>query len=76
MILSEEGVRVCFLVTFNIMCYNFPENFIEIHQVSQKLGIFTSSILTIVVSFFYIFTFTCYKKFNDISIYKVISAVF
>ena len=77
MILSEEGVKVCFLVTFNsIICYNFPEIFIEIHQVSQKLWIFTSSILTILAKFLDIFTLTCYKKSNDISIYKIISAVF
>ena len=70
-------LRFVFLVTFNIIiCYNFPENFIEIHQVSQKLWIFTSSILTILANFLDIFTFTCYKKSNDVSIYKIISAVF
>ena len=33
----EEGVK-SLLVTFNIMIsYIFPENFIEIHQVSRKI---------------------------------------
>ena len=31
--MSEESVKLCFLVTFSIIIsYIFPENFIEIHQ--------------------------------------------
>ena len=41
------------LVTFNIFInYIFPENVIEIHQVSQKICIFTSLILTIFINLF------------------------
>ena len=73
MILSEEGV----LPTFNIIIwYNFPERFIEINQVSQKLWIFPSSILTILVKFLDIFTIISYNKSNDVSISKIMPAVF
>ena len=48
-----KRVKLCFLVTFNIIInYIFPENFTEIHEVFQKIWIFTSSILTIFVNFF------------------------
>ena len=63
------------LISLYIIC-NFPENVIEIHQVSQRLSIFTYSILTISVNFLDIFTFTCYKKPNDVSVYKIISTAF
>ena len=46
----------------------FPENFVEIYQVSQKIQIFTSSILTIFVNFM--------DFFNDVSFYKIISTAF
>ena len=52
--------------TFNIIIsYIFPENFIEIHHVSQKKLIFTSSILTIFAIFLDCFTFTCTNKKTD-----------
>ena len=46
----------------------FPENFVEIYQVSQKIQIFTSSSLTIFVNFM--------DFFNDVSFYKIISTAF
>ena len=59
-ILSEESV-VCFQ---SLLLTFFSKNF-------------ASSISTILVNFFYFFTFTCNKeKYNDISIYRIISAVF
>ena len=73
-ILSEGSVKFCFFLTFNaIISSIFPKNFIETHDVSQKIWIFTSSISTILVNFMDFFTL---KKTNDISIYKLISAVF
>ena len=73
--LSEEKVKLCFLVTFNmIINYVFSENFIEIHQVSQKIRIFTSSVLTIFVNFWGYFSLLL--KNTDVSIYEIISAVF
>ena len=51
--------KVLFFSQFIIITsYIFPENFIEIHQVSQKIWNFTS----IFVNFVDFFTFTCYKK--------------
>ena len=42
-VLSEESVKLCYLVVFNIIViYIFSKNFIAIHQVSQKIQIFTS----------------------------------
>ena len=58
-ILSKESVKFCFLIAFNIIISYI---FLEIHQISQKIWTFTSSILTIFVSFLDFFTFTCYKK--------------
>ena len=51
----------------------FPENFIEIYQVSQRILVFPSSILTIFFNFLDIFIFTYYKTINDVSIYKKIN---
>ena len=72
-VLSEESVKLCFVVTFNIISYIFLKNFIEIHEVCPKIWIFTSLISTIFLNFF---NFTCYKKANNVSICKIISAVF
>ena len=46
----------------------------EIHQVSQEIWTFISSVLTI-VNFLSFFAFTCYKKTNDVSIYKIILGI-
>ena len=63
-ILSEE-CKALFLVSFNIIIsYIFPENFIQIHQVSQKILVFTYSLLTIFVSFW------------KVSVHMIISPVF
>ena len=70
----KKSVKLCFLVTFNDISYIFLKNFTEIHQVYQ-IWIFTSSILTIAVTFVNFFTFTCYKINNDASIYKIIPTV-
>ena len=45
-ILSEESEKLCFLVPFSIINYICPKNFIGIHQATQKIWVFTSSILT------------------------------
>ena len=37
---------------------------------------FPFSILTIFINFLDFFTFICYKKTNDVSIYKIIPAIF
>ena len=69
--------KLCFLVTSNIIVsYIFPENLIEIYQVSQKIWVFTSSIFTIFFNFLNVFIFTCYKTTNGVSIYKKILVVF
>ena len=61
--LSEESVKLCFLVTFNIIrSYIFLKKFVEIHPVFQKIWIVTFSILIIFIKFLDFFTFTCYKK--------------
>ena len=59
---------------FNIISYIFPGNFIEIHSVSQEILIYTSSTLTIFVSFLNFLTSTCYKT-NDVIMWKKIWAV-
>ena len=35
--MSEESVKLCFVVTLNNISYIVPKNFFEIHQVSQKI---------------------------------------
>ena len=74
----QKCAKLCFLVTFNIIVnYIFPKTFIEIHHVSQKVRIFTSSISAISVNFLNFFLpVLATKKTNDVDIYKVISAVF
>ena len=66
--MSEENVKLCFVVTLNNISCIVAKNFFEIHQVSQKIWIFTSSIWTVFVNFLEIFTFTCYKKTYNVSI--------
>ena len=66
---SEESTKLCFLLLLIVIISSiFPKNFVEIYQVSQKIQIFTSSILTIFVNFM--------DFFNDVSIYKMISTAF
>ena len=47
-VFSRGSVKYCFFVTFNLFINHiFPENFIKIPQVVQKIWRFSSSILTI-----------------------------
>ena len=72
--MSKESLKLCFLVTFNIIIsYIFPDNFTEIHQVPQKIWIFTSSISTIFVNFLICLPLLATKKANDISLHKMIT---
>ena len=54
--MSEESAKLLFVTLIVIISSIFPENFIEIYRVSQKIWIFT--ILTIIVNFMDFFTFT------------------
>ena len=51
--------KVLFFVTFDVIISSNLPNFVEIHQVSQKIGIFTSSFSTVFVNFMDFLTFTC-----------------
>ena len=54
--LSEENVKFCFLVTFNvIISLIFPGNFIEIHQVSQIFYFFDFNYFRHFLGFFYLY---------------------
>ena len=49
---SKDGVKPWFFVTFNIfISHIFPENFIEIPQVVQKIWTISMSILAIFIDF-------------------------
>ena len=64
-----KRVKPWFFVIFNtIISHNFPENFIEIAQVVQKIWRFSPSILTIFINFLDFSTFPCYKETNKVSI--------
>ena len=54
---SEENVKLCFLVTFNVtISLISPGNFIEIHQVSQKnLYFFDFNYFRHFLGFFYLY---------------------
>ena len=68
-VFSRGKVKPTFFVTFNtIASHNFPENFIEIPQVVQKIWRFYPSTLTIFVDFSDFLTFLCWKEPNDISV--------
>ena len=56
-----------------VISYIFPENFSEIHQLSKE---FKDINVYLNFNYFHQLTFTCYKKTNDVSIYRIISAVF
>ena len=46
--MSEEGVNLYFLGTFNVIInYIFFENFIEIRHVSQKIYLLQKNLLTL-----------------------------
>ena len=66
-----------FLGLFNIIVSDiFPENFIEIPHLVQKIRRFSSSILTIFVNVSDILTFSCCKETNDVSIQQMTLAFF
>ena len=55
-VFSEEMVKPCFFVTFNIIIsHNFSENFIEIPQVAQNTWILSQKILAIFIDFHHFF---------------------
>ena len=61
----QKWVKPWFFVIFNtITSHTFPENFIEIAQVVQKIWRFSPSVLTILD----FLTFPCYKETNKVSI--------
>ena len=60
---SREGVRQCFFVNFNVsISHAFPEIFIEIPQVVQKISRFSPLILTIFIGFSDFFLFLVTEK--------------
>ena len=62
---SRERVKPCFFVTFNTN-HVFPENFIEVPQVVQKIWRFSNWILT--PQFFKFSDISLLKEINDVSI--------
>ena len=74
-VFSRGRVKPCFFVTFNVIIrLIFPENFIKIPQVVQKIWRASSSTSPIFVNFPNFLTFPCYKQTNDVSIKQVMSA--
>ena len=74
-VFSRGRVKPCFFVTFNVIIrLIFPENFIKIPQVVQKISRASSSTSLIFVNFPNFLTFPCYKQTNDVSIKQVMSA--
>ena len=74
---SRDRLKPWFFVTFNIIIsLIFPENFIEISQVFQKIWRFSPSILTIFINFSDFLIFPCYKETNDVNILQLMSACF
>ena len=68
-----RGWNPAFFLTFNItISYIFPENFIEISQVTQKIWRFFS----FNIDFSDFLTFPYWRKTNDVSIYELMSAFF
>ena len=68
-VFSRERVKPCFFVTLNIIISHvFPENFIEIPQVVQKIWIFSPSILTVFIDFSDFSHFVVVKKTNAVNI--------
>ena len=60
---SKERVRSWIIVNFNIIIsYIFPENFIEIHQVFQKISRYFSSVVAIFWHFFGFFNIFLLQK--------------
>ena len=68
MILGSIWESVTLFYMDYITSHFFPENFIEIPEVAQKIRKFSPSIITIFIDFSKFLTFPCYKETNDISI--------
>ena len=66
--LLKRGWNSAFFVASNVWSPIFPENFIEISQVVQRIWRISLSILAIFIFFFLNFlTFPCYKETSDVS---------
>ena len=60
--LREESVKLCFLITLDIIIsYTFPENLIEIQHVSKDMNFYFFD-LNYFCQFFRFFTINCYEK--------------
>ena len=62
-----EREKCCFYI---IISHIFPENFIEVLQVVQKICRFFSPILTALINFLDFLTFPCFKETTDVVILK------
>ena len=58
----ERESEALFFVTLHLWSYIFPENFIEISQIIQKIWTFYSSILTVFVNYFVFYISFSQKK--------------
>ena len=67
-LLERQGEPLLFGIFNIIISDTFPENFIEIPQVIQKIRRFSSSILTIFIFFSDFLTFPCCKETDNVSI--------
>ena len=75
-ILSEESVKLCFLVTFNIIVsYIFPENLTEILEVSRDINFYFVD-FNYLRELFFIFLHLLLTKTNDVSIFTILSVIF
>ena len=76
----KQTVKSWFFVTLNVIwSHIFPENFIAIPQVVQKIWRLSLSILAIFNNFHQFLdflTFPCYKETNDVSLKQMVSAFF
>ena len=74
---SKERLKPWFFVTVNVIIgHIFPENFIEIPLVVQKIWRISLTISAIFIDFFGFLTFPCYKETNDVSLWQIMLACF
>ena len=70
-------VKPCFFVTFNIIVSHiFPENFVDVSHIAQRIRRFSPSILTIFIDFSDFLNFSSRKETSDFSIQQMISSIF
>ena len=68
LIISGESVKPCFFCDFYYFSsLTFPENFIEISHIVQKIWRFFTLIFTIFINFSDFLTFPCYRKTNYVN---------